>query len=102
LVERVRTTQLAEFESGRRTNGFWLNALWESYFYDLDPAVVLDYPDLVEDFTPTVVRETAVRYFDTDRMVTVILYPAEAASLDDERSATRASVMALESSNSVR
>jgi zinc protease len=102
LVERVRTTQLADFDSARRTNGFWLNALWESYFHDLDPGVLLDYPELVEGLTPEVVEETATRYFDTGQMVTVTLYPAEAASLEAERSATRASVMARESSSSVR
>ncbi len=100
LVNRVRTTQLADFDSAKRTNGFWLNALWEAYFHDLDPEVLLDYPELVEALSPEVVEATARRYLDTSRMVTVTLYPAEATSLDAERKATRASVMALESSKS--
>ncbi len=100
LVDRVRTTQLADFDSARRTNGFWINALWEAYFHDLDPGVLLEYPDLVEELSPEVVEATAGRYLDTDQMVTVTLYPAEEVSLDAERRATNASVMALESSNS--
>jgi zinc protease len=102
LVERVKTTQLADFDSARETNGFWLNALWEAYFYDLEPGVLLEYPDLVESLSGKVIEETAREYLDMDQLVTVTLYPAEAASLEPERSVTSASVIERERSSSLR
>ncbi len=102
LVERIKTTQLADFESALQSNGFWLKGLLDTAFHDLDPAVILDYPDMVEGLSPDDVQATAIRHLDMDQMVIVTLYPGETAFRDADRRATKNSVMALESWSSTR
>jgi zinc protease len=78
-AQRVRTTQAEEFEKEIETNGYWMNTLQGLYFHELDPARILEYPELVDGIDAGVLTEAARRYLDTDRYIELILVPEETA-----------------------
>jgi len=76
-IQRVTSTQLAEYQTNLRDNSFWLHQLYSDYFHGLSPDTILDYPDMVKNLTPEKIQKAAGRYLDNSRYVQLILYPKE-------------------------
>ncbi|NIA28982.1 MAG: hypothetical protein GWP06_03605 [Actinobacteria bacterium] len=58
-----------------RQNRFWLRQLKALYFSGLDPRVLLQYPELVDQLNAETIRTTAEKYFDMNNYVRVVLLP---------------------------
>ena len=78
-AQKVRESQLRERETDLEENGFWLQALRLYDTMGLDPRLILQFDELVEQVTPEGLRAAAQRYLDPSRYVLAVLYPEEAA-----------------------
>ncbi len=74
-IAKVKEIQQRNHEEREKTNGAWLNVLWEFYFAGSNPVDFIKYPELVESLTTDMVREAANMYFNTDNYVRVFLLP---------------------------
>jgi zinc protease len=75
-VANTRQALLRSFETNLRQNNFWLNQLVADYARGVEPAAsVQTYPASVEAVTPETIRESARKYFNTERYVRVSLLP---------------------------
>jgi zinc protease len=78
-AQRVRTIQSEEYEKDIRSNSYWMNTMQGLYFHELDPARILEYPDLIETIDAEVLTAATRRYLDTDQYIELILFPEEDA-----------------------
>ncbi len=76
-VERVRESQKRQFEVNLKDNGFWLAQLHTRHLHGTDPALLLEYPRLVEDLSAQEMKQAAVKYLKPDDYVRVVLVPEE-------------------------
>lgn len=74
-AQRVKNTQTEEFEKDIRTNAYWMSTMRGLYFHELDPARILEYPELTAALDADVLTEAARRYLDTDQYIELVLYP---------------------------
>ena len=75
VIEKVQETQRRNYETQLKENGFWLNLLYRSYYFDTDPLNVLNYLDLIESLSPESVQKTLQAYFDPDDYLKFVLLP---------------------------
>ncbi|MFP4636947.1 MAG: M16 family metallopeptidase [Spirochaetaceae bacterium] len=76
-AERVRSTLREDFEEDIRTNTYWRDMLEGLYFHELEPARILEYPELVDELTAEALTDAVRRYLDTEQYVELILLPEE-------------------------
>jgi len=76
-LDKVKESSLRSYETNIRENSYWLSQLKFAYFNDLDPAYILDFPELIKSLTLDDIHKAAKRYFDMDNYVDVVLYPQE-------------------------
>jgi zinc protease len=74
-VDKVKETQRRSFESQLEQNRFWLSNLVSYAIKEKDPAVILDYPALIETLNPTMMKNAAVAFFNKENYVQVVLKP---------------------------
>ncbi len=74
-VDKVKETQRRSFESQLEQNRFWLSNLVSYAMREKDPAIILEYPALIETLNPTMVKDAAVTFFNKENYVQVILKP---------------------------
>jgi len=77
-VTKVRETQVREYETNMKQNGYWMNNLYNSYFHGRDLNFFLSYPDLFETLNAEMMQSAAIKYFNLDNYVRVILKPEKA------------------------
>jgi zinc protease len=82
VAAKVREGQTRQYETDLRENGFWRSALASYYREELDPRLILAYPELVASVTPERLREAARLYVDTSRYVKGVLYPEQEPPAD--------------------
>lgn len=75
IVAKVQEQRRRQREVQMRENGFWLDALEASWWYDQDPRLILQYGELVDGLTGEAVRDAARRWIDFERRVEVVLMP---------------------------
>jgi zinc protease len=76
-VDKVKETQRRSFESQLEQNRFWLSNLVSYAMRGQDPAVILDYPDLIETLNPVIVQDAAKTFFNKENYVQVVLKPEQ-------------------------
>jgi zinc protease len=74
---KVRESQKREFETNLEDNSFWLQSLLSSYYNGQDPEDILKYPQMIQKLNRKKVRDAAIRYFNMDNYVQIVLYPEE-------------------------
>jgi zinc protease len=74
-INKVRETQRRTFESQLEQNQFWLSVLVFYAMRGQDPAMILDYPDLIKTLSPEIVQHAAEIFFDSQNYVQVVLKP---------------------------
>lgn len=77
-VTKVRETQIREYETNMKENMYWLNSLYNSYFYERDLNEILKDPELYKSLTAEMMQSAAMKYFNLDNYVRVILKPEKA------------------------
>ena len=66
-----------------KENGYWLNYLYRSYFFDNELTEILSYPDLYNTLTAEMIQKAAQKYFNMDNYVKVVLKPESAKSMNN-------------------
>jgi zinc protease len=74
-IDKVRESQLRQYEKSLKENRFWLNTLNRYYFRKHDPLKILDFPQLVEQLDIASIQSTAQKFLNMDHYVRVVLYP---------------------------
>jgi len=74
-LQKVKESQIREHETNLKENGFWMNALFRSYYNGEDPERILEYPNSVKKLTAKAIRNAARVYFNPKNMVEVVLLP---------------------------
>jgi zinc protease len=74
-VIKVRETQIRDYETDIKENGYWLNSFYNSYWYGRNLNYLLSHPDLYEMLTAEMMQSAAQKYFDLDNYVRVVLKP---------------------------
>ncbi len=76
-ITKVSETQRRAFETNLEQNQFWLSSLVNYSFRGQDPAMILEYPELIRTLDPEMIRDAAGKYFNTANYVQVVLLPEE-------------------------
>ena len=74
-VTKVREGLLREYETNLKKNRYWLNSFYNSYFFERELTEILTYPDLYNSLTPEMIQNAAIKYFNMDNYVKVVLKP---------------------------
>ncbi|MFW5762419.1 MAG: M16 family metallopeptidase, partial [Cyclobacteriaceae bacterium] len=74
-LKKVKETQRRIRLENLEKNSFWANALDQYYYYDLDPATMLDYNKRVDNLSAEAIQKFAKKYIDTDEYIKIVLYP---------------------------
>jgi len=74
-VAKVQETQRRQYETQLKENGFWLDYLYQSSFFNEDPLRLFGFLDQVDMLTPEIVRNTLELYFNKDRYMQFVLMP---------------------------
>ena len=74
-VAKVREQQKRQHETDLKDNEFWVGQLHRSYFRGQDPALIVEYPKLMETLSAEVIQNAAKKYLNTGNYVQVVLMP---------------------------
>lgn len=74
-VTKVREGLLREYETNLKKNRYWLNSFYNNYFFERELTEILTYPDLYNSLTPEMIQNAAIKYFNMDNYVKVVLKP---------------------------
>jgi len=77
LIQKIRKTQLQQYEKSLKENTFWLNTLYRSYYYESDLLNILNYPQFVNQLSVEKIKDTAQKYFDRENYIQVVLIPED-------------------------
>ena len=76
-LEKVKESQLRDYETNMKENDFWLNNLEFKYFHHEDPYDIINYTNMVENLTLDDIQTAARQYLNRRNLVWVVLYPEE-------------------------
>lgn len=74
-VDKVKEIQRRNREVSLKENRFWLSSLRTYYANGENPEEILDYYKYVDKLTTNAIQSAAKRYFDSNNMVKVVLFP---------------------------
>ncbi|MBM2813613.1 MAG: peptidase domain protein [Ignavibacteria bacterium] len=74
-IEKVREIKKREFETNLKQNSFWVGNLYSYYLNNEDPALLLQYPKLVENLSEDALHAAAKKYLKTDNFIRMVLNP---------------------------
>ncbi|MBC7860191.1 MAG: insulinase family protein [Burkholderiaceae bacterium] len=77
-LAKVKENWSKNFRKALRENEFWLARLQTAAMQDSDPATILRYEQQVAALTPADLQAAALRYFNLDNYVQVVLNPEKA------------------------
>ncbi len=76
---KVKETQLKEYEEKLKENGYWMNYLYSTHLYQLDPLRYQNYSNRTAGLTSEDVKATANQYLKMDNFIKAVLYPEDAS-----------------------
>jgi zinc protease len=74
-LQKVKETQRKELEVGMKQNRYWMNQLYNSYRYDLDPTRIGKLGERIDGLSSEDIQQAAKMYFDKERYAQFVLYP---------------------------
>jgi zinc protease len=74
-LKKTTEKQRRQYETDLKENRYWLGSLKHVLYYEREPASILEYPELVDSLTLDDLKNTAVKYFDLENYVQVVLLP---------------------------
>jgi zinc protease len=74
-ISKVKEIQKREYEVNMKENWFWMNSLYNSYYYGEDPVRILKTNDRIDKLTAADIFNSAQKYFKTDNYIRVVLMP---------------------------
>ncbi|MBD3275460.1 MAG: insulinase family protein, partial [Candidatus Marinimicrobia bacterium] len=76
-LTKVKEIRRRSYETNLKENGFWVGNLEFYYNHGQDPALILDYPALIDNLSLEDIQESANEYFDMDNYIKVVLLPED-------------------------
>ena len=76
-VSKIQETQRRRYETQLKENGFWLDYLYQTYFFNEDPLRLFGFLDRVDTLTTEVVRKTLKKYYTKEHYMKFVLLPEE-------------------------
>jgi zinc protease len=74
-IQKVKESQLKEFEVKIKENGYWLSALKYAYLHGYNPEEIATYEKNVENLNSKNIQETANKYIDFKNCIILKLLP---------------------------
>lgn len=74
-LEKIKEQQKRKLEVDSKQNQFWLNSLFEVYFYGSKPADVLNKPQQISGLTSAMIQQAARKFINMNGFIKVILNP---------------------------
>jgi zinc protease len=76
-IAKVQEIQRRRYETNLKQRTFWERELGRCYYYGLDPAVIMEYPELVDALSVRAVQDAAQKYFDKENYLKFVLMPED-------------------------
>ncbi len=73
-LNKIKETQERELEVSLKTNGYWMNFLENSSFYNDNMSEILKKKEMIEKLTSKDIQNVANKYFN-EKYIKVVLYP---------------------------
>ena len=74
-ISKVKENQKRSNETNLKENRYWLNALFQSYFNEEDPTLIINNDVMADKLTPAIVQNRAKETFGDKNFIRVVLYP---------------------------
>jgi zinc protease len=76
-LEKVKEQHTRKLEVDSRQNIFWMNNLYDAYFFGTDPAAILRKQDLINSLSAKMIQEVAKKYVNPSRFIKAVLNPED-------------------------
>ena len=74
-LEKIKEQQKRKLEVEVKENQFWLNNLYDSYFYNTNPRMILDKENQINSLTSKMIQEAGKKYINPNNYIRVVLKP---------------------------
>ena len=74
-LEKVKEQQRRKLEVDLKQNQFWMNNLYESYYFGTNPADILDKQKMIEGLNSKMIQEVAAKYINLNNYIRATLKP---------------------------
>jgi zinc protease len=74
-MTKVKEIQTRENEVNMKTNMYWLNSIYDSFYNYEDPKRILETEEFIKKLTPDDIRNSANKYFTLNNYIRVVLEP---------------------------
>jgi zinc protease len=74
-IVKIRESQRRSFETNLKQDRFWLFSLVNYVYWDKDPRLIMNYPELVSSLDTKIVQKAAKDYFNMNNYVHLVLNP---------------------------
>jgi zinc protease len=81
-IDKVKEMRKRSREVNLKENGFWRGALQGTDLNGIDPRLLLQYSDMVDELTTDMVQQAAQKYFDMEQYARFVLYPKDFGSAE--------------------
>lgn len=76
-LEKIKEQQKRKLEVDVKQNQFWLNGLYEAWYYGTSPAEILKKEQQVEDLNSAMIQQVAKKYINLSKFIRVVLKPGK-------------------------
>lgn len=74
-LEKVKEQQRRKLEVDMKQNLFWMTNLYDAYYYNSNPADILNKQKMIEGLNAKMIQEVAAKYINLDSYIRVTLKP---------------------------
>jgi len=74
-IEKVKEQQTRKLEVDIKQNSFWMNNLFDAYYYGNDPSMILAKKKQIEKMDSKMIQEAAKKYLDLNKYIRATLKP---------------------------
>lgn len=85
---KIKMAEQRQHEVNLKSNGFWLQEIGDAMRYGDDPQHITEFPALIDTVSPTRLRDTARKVFNTKHFIKAVLLP-EGGTKAAEKTAQR-------------
>lgn len=76
-LEKIKEQQKRKLEVDVKQNQFWLNGLYEAWYYGTSPAEILKKEQQLKDLTSEMIQQVAKKYINLNKFIKVVLKPSK-------------------------
>ena len=72
---KIKEQKKRKLEVEVKENAFWLNGLYDSYFYGTNPRLILEREKQINSLTSKMIQDVAKKYINVNNYIRVALKP---------------------------